>query len=526
MERKNYKCMIVGAGTTGLLCAAEFIRQGVPVSDFVIIDSLKEPHQLPRPCSLSPETIEVLELYGDVAQQVVENSIPLSKIDVYGEGQAIANLDVSTVLTKLTKYNFFCSIELWKTEYFLTKYLADNGVYVAREISVVEVTDNGDKVQVKLSNKEVVEVDYLIGADGGQSTVRKQIGVGFKGTSFANGSVYFQCTTEYTHNSSDTLKYYLADNGLSYFLPLPNNTYCGAIDFTEREEYDYCSKDDAGDLLPIPSEAIENFVHERMFPGFTFGKVLHSSRFRTHNLLADSYWNNNRVFLAGDACHMISPAHGLGANYGIQDALNIAWKVSMVMKGIAHPKLLATYNTEQRQVGETILKMSSDIQSLCDIKSDFGKSVRNATMQYIAPLFQSVHTKFTGILTPKYFGELTVENSGWLSFLYPGRKLLAGDRIPPALYSTFDHRCTGPSFGFTVIVFCRGRIPFILLDVLKTTRLVSAILYGNETNTSQFGAGKEAVFLVRPDGFIGYRADSFQIEPCLKYLKSNAHSMF
>ncbi|KAJ3252771.1 hypothetical protein HK103_001273 [Boothiomyces macroporosus] len=525
MEHKSYKCMIVGAGTTGLLCAAEFVRQGVPVSDFVIIDSLKEPHRLARGCSLSPGTIEVLELYGDVAQQVLENAIHWSNIDFYSEGQPIVKLQNSDELAKYSKYSYYCSIDQWKTEYFLTKFLADNGVYVARDISVVQVHDIGDRVQVKLSNEEIVEVDYLIGADGGKSAVRKQMGIDLKGTSLPNGSVYFHCTTEYNHNSTDTLKYFLSNDGLSYFIPLPNDSYCGVIDLTENEEYDYISKDDQNELLPIPDKAIENLIHERMFPGFEFKEVLYTSRFRAHYLLAQQYWNGNRVFLAGDACHMTSPAHGLGLNYGIHDALNLGWKLSMVMKGLAGPKLLNTYDEERHREGEILVKRTLEMQQTFDVKSDFGKAVRNTILKYVAPMLPKEQTKFAAVLNTRYLGSLTVENSGWLSYLYPGKKLLAGDRIPSTLYPTFDSRCNGPSYGYTVLVFCSGKIPFILLDVLKTTKLVSAILYGNETNASQFGVGREAIFLVRPDGFIGYRADSFQIEPCLKYLKANAQSL-
>ncbi|KAJ3323288.1 hypothetical protein HDV06_002056 [Boothiomyces sp. JEL0866] len=523
---KSYKCMIVGAGTTGLLCAAEFVRQGVPVSDFVIIDSLKEPHRLAKGCSLSPGTIEVLELYGDVAQQVVENAIHWPNIDFYVDGQPIAKLNTSNELAKHTKYNYYCSIDQWKTEYFLTKYLADNGVYVARDISVVEIHDDGDKVRVKLSNEELVDVDYLIGADGGKSTVRRQMGIELKGSSLKNGSVYFHCTTDYNHNSADSLKYFISDGGLSYFIPLPNDSYCGVIDLSENEEYQYISKENSRELLPMPDEVIEKLVNDRMFPGFSFKEVLYTSRFNAHYLLAQKYWNNNRVFLAGDACHMTSPAHGLGLNYGIHDALNLAWKLSLVAKGVADPKLLSSYEEERRREGEILVKKTFEMQQMYETKSDFGKTIRNTLLKYVAPIFKSEQTKFAAVLNTKYFSSLTVENCGWLSYLYPGKKLLAGDRIASALYSTFDSRCKGPSYGFTVIVFCGGKIPFILLDVLKTTRLVSAILYGNETNSPHFGVGKEAVFLVRPDGYIGYRADSFQIEPCLKYLKSNAHSLF
>jgi 3-(3-hydroxy-phenyl)propionate hydroxylase len=336
--------LIAGGGPVGLLCAWLLGRKGVPVRLFDVNDS---PQADPRAATTHPATLDLLsddELADDMAR--VGLVAPIFQFWDRLSGEKVAEFD-HAVLKNDTRHPFVVQCEQFKT----AKLLLDRAhklpnVEVMYGHEVVDVTQSGSAVSVEVRGPGGVASHsgtYLIGADGGRSVVRKQSDIAFEG--FTWPERFIVLATPFDFESS---------HGLSY------RNY-----FADPDEWCNCFKVSADGppglwrtvfpANPDVSEAdlmSDQGVQARLqkfFPASQPYEIVHRNIYVTHQRVAATF-RKGRVLLAGDSAHVNNPIGGMGLNGGIQDAANLAEKLSRVLLDGAPDDLLDLYSLQRRTV--------------------------------------------------------------------------------------------------------------------------------------------------------------------------------
>ncbi|MFI0981094.1 FAD-dependent monooxygenase [Streptomyces sp. NPDC021093] len=344
--------LIVGSGPTGLTLALDLARRDVPVR---IVEKSPEFPRSSRAKGPNPRSLEVLEGLG-VVQEVLAGGrapVPMRK---YRDGVHIADADPFE--GKRPKpdapYDRGLLIAQWKLEEVLRTRLAGHGVHVELGTDVVSYEETGTTVVARTSDGTPIEARYLVGCDGGRSTVRKLMGVSFEGDTheeqlMVNGDVEL---TGADGLSRDHWHQWFDEDGAVMLCPIPGTT--SQWWFQAGPERDA----DGGPVPPSRDSFQRLFDRHARIAGVRLAEAALLSMYRVNVRMVDRY-RSGRVLLAGDAAHVHPIAGGLGMNTGIQDAFNLGWKLAAVVTGQAGEALLDTYEEERLPVAAWTLDTSS-----------------------------------------------------------------------------------------------------------------------------------------------------------------------
>jgi 3-(3-hydroxy-phenyl)propionate hydroxylase len=341
MRRAKHAVVIAGGGPTGLMLAAELALANVDVA--VIERRSGEELHGSRAGGLHARTIEVLDQRGIADRFLAEGQA--MQIQSFGG----TRLDISDFPTR---HNY--GLALWQSrfEHILGAWVGELGVPIVREHEVTGFSQDDAGVVVELSDGRSLRADYLVGCDGGRSVVRKTAGIGFPGwdptTSWLIAEVEMEQTPEFGLRPGGGIG--PSDRGLV------------RVALKERDVAH------AGDpTLQGLSEALI------AVDGTDYG--VHSptwiSRFTDVTRQADRY-RHGRVLLAGDAAHVHPPQGGQGLNTGVQDAMNLGWKLAQVVNGTSPDGLLDSYHAERHPVAARVLRnsMAQIALSATDARTD------------------------------------------------------------------------------------------------------------------------------------------------------------
>jgi 3-(3-hydroxy-phenyl)propionate hydroxylase len=325
----DHAVVIAGGGPTGMMLAGELALAGV---DVVIVERRTDQHvDGSRAGGLHSRTIEVLDQRG-----IAERFLSAGQV-MQVAGYAFIRLDISDFPTR---HNY--GLALWQSEFepILADWVAELGVPTLRGRDVVGLAQDDTGVEVELSGDRSLRAEYLVGCDGGRSLVRKAAGIDFPGldpsTSWMIAEVEMDEEPElgFRRDSAGQHAIGRRQEGEPIRLVL-----------TERDV------DHAGD--PSMDELREALVG---IYGTDYGlrSANWISRFTDMSRQAASYCSG-RVLLAGDAAHVHPPQGGQGLNIGVQDAVNLGWKLAQVVHGTSPESLLDTYHAERHPVGARAL---------------------------------------------------------------------------------------------------------------------------------------------------------------------------
>jgi 2-polyprenyl-6-methoxyphenol hydroxylase-like FAD-dependent oxidoreductase len=321
--------LIAGAGPTGLTLAVDLARRDVRVR---IIDSAASHFVGSRGKGLQERSLEVLADLGVAEQLRTAGWSPRTRTFVNGHLVNESPPSASLILPQ--------SI----VEETLRARLAELGVTVELRTTLAGFDQSADAV-VATTSRGTIAARYLVGCDGGRSTVRKTLGVAFAGSSSANRSVVLGdvevagLSREYGHTWID-----------------PRRGMLALTPFRTVSQWQFVAAADAGE--PSLSEFRRQFDLFTGLRGVTISNPTWVSTYRVNVRMTREY-RVGRVFLAGDAAHVHPPAGGLGMNTGIQDAYNLGWKLARALAGTASPELLDTYQQERVPIAEWTLRTSS-----------------------------------------------------------------------------------------------------------------------------------------------------------------------
>jgi 3-(3-hydroxy-phenyl)propionate hydroxylase len=325
----EHAVVIAGGGPTGLMLAAELALARVDVA----IVERRESQDLAgsRAGGLHARTIEVLDQRGIADRFLAEGKV------AQVAGLAMIPLDISDFPTR---HNY--GLALWQNriEHILAAWVGELGVpiYRAREVTGFVQDDSG--VDVELSDGRGLRAKYLIGCDGGRSLIRKQAGIEFPGwdpsISFLIAEVELAEEAQWGIQRDE--------KGMRALSKMEDGKHVRVLLEQPVEQTGEPTLADLREAL-IAAYGTDYGVHDPIW----------ISRFSDMTRQAASY-RDRRVLLAGDAAHVHSPAGGQGLNIGVQDAVNLGWKLAQVVHGTSPDSLLDSYHAERHPVGARVLK--------------------------------------------------------------------------------------------------------------------------------------------------------------------------
>ncbi|HEY2214753.1 MAG TPA: FAD-dependent monooxygenase, partial [Acidimicrobiales bacterium] len=319
----NHGVVIAGAGPTGMMLAAELTLAGV---DVVMVER-RASHDLDgsRSGGLHSRTLEVLDQRG-----VVDRFLSAGQA-MQVQAYAGIPLDISDFPTR---HNY--GLALWQShiERILASWVSELGVTIIREREVVGFSQNDTGVDVELSDSQTLRADFLVGCDGGRSVIRKTAGIDFPG--WDPSTSWLIAEVEMKQEPKIGLR---AGGGIG-----PADGGRIRVVLTDKElQHGEPTLQEVRDAL-LAVDGTDYGVHSPVW----------ISRFTDLTRQAASY-RKGRVLLAGDAAHVHPPQGGQGLNIGVQDAVNLGWKLAQVVKGTSPVSLLDTYQAERHPVGARVL---------------------------------------------------------------------------------------------------------------------------------------------------------------------------
>ncbi|MBB3036993.1 rifampin monooxygenase [Hoyosella altamirensis] len=329
--------IIVGGGPTGLMLASELRLNGVQV---VVLEKESEAPKWVRSLGLHVRSIEVMDQRG-----LLERFLAQGK--QYPVGGFFAGIDKPAPRGLDTAHPYVLGIPQTITDRLLAERAAELGADLRRGCEVVGLRQDGEGVTVELPDGTHLRSRYVVGCDGGRSTVRKLLGVGFPGEPSRCDILLGEMEADAALKTVMTVVAEVRETEKRFGLgPLGDGVYRVVVPAARVSE--------DRSVAPVLDEFKQQL---RAFAGTDFG--VHSprwlSRFGDATRLAERY-RSGRVSLAGDAAHIHPPMGGQGLNLGIQDAFNLGWKLAAEVNGWGPPGLLDTYETERRPVATDVLE--------------------------------------------------------------------------------------------------------------------------------------------------------------------------
>ena len=526
--------LVVGAGPTGLALAALLHSLGGQVR---IVDRRVHPRPS-RAFIMHPRTLEVLAPLG-VADTLVAAGDPSAQVQVHA-ARRVASIQLAHPRISDTPYPYLLAIPQATVERVLEEHLRHAGVTVERDIRFVSLTQRGDTVTSTLEQpsgwQERIETAYVVGCDGADSTVRAQAGIVFRTRPYRPLVILADVALDGLE--PDTVHCFVGAGGILFLFPSPeqaaglagsSSPAVGWRMLTVRPSTGLDATSSQPDLAWLQAAADRFTAGVVRLRDVTWAETVRLRRGQA------STYRNGRVFLAGDAAHVHSPAGAQGMNTGIQDACNLGWKLALAAMGAAGERLLDSYEVERRPLARRVRQLT-DLAFFAEAE-DFPPLalVRQCVTPALLPLVN-------GITIPRQGFRLL----GGLTFGYgtgpavaegtptPRRGLRAGDRLPDAAITCGGrprrlHQTLRPP-GFHLLLcgdrsvsdpgqveLLRGRCA-IPLRVHRLSRQPSPDEIGDPTGRTLARLGGTSVSLIRPDGYVGYRSSGSSLNGVADYL--------
>ncbi len=332
--------VVAGAGPTGLMCALALGRRGVPVIVLEAEGALA--HDL-RAGTFHPPTLEMMAPYG-ITARMLETGLPVRHWQIRDKrGELVAEFDLG-LLADLTPYPYRLHLEQHRlTPIQLDILRRETGADIRFGHRLTGFTQGPDHVRVAVAAgdaEETIAAAWLIGADGGRSTVRKTLGTEFEGFTWPEQFVVASTPYDFAQHGFAMNSYVSDPVDWAAVFKMPDAGPPGI--WRVVVPGDPALSDEA----LLDAEAVERGL-QRVVPRGERFAVRYKSVYRVHQRVAKSF-RDGRVLLAGDAAHLNNPMGGFGLNSGIHDAVNLADKLAAVWHGEADDSLLDLYARQRR----------------------------------------------------------------------------------------------------------------------------------------------------------------------------------
>ena len=545
--------LVVGAGPVGLTLASELHRHGVACR---VVERADSPCPDSRATDMQPRTLEILHDMG-LVDEALAIGHKHAGVSLHSDGRWLARMSFEKLDSP---YPYALGIPQDVTERLLLRHLEKLGGSIERRVEVARVEPKPDGAVVTLlypdGRWDKERPKWIIGCDGASSAVRAGLGLPFEGSSYEDRFLMADVRMTWDEHLDHIYFFYGSD---TFFLVLPLQGDRRVRLFTNEPSG--------------PERALTLDTFQELFARATsipakLDEPGWMTRFRIHKRIVPKYRVGN-VFLAGDAAHIHSPVSGQGMNLGMQDAYNLAWKLALVARGKAPESLLDSYEPERRPLALSVLEDSDKDQKRAMVQGRFGQAVRNNVLEIVTRFPSLVRKRGemnaqigvsyrgspivaeerAGLLGTKLRDDPTSESPTFKDWRDFASAPAAGDRVPDlhlgeaSLFERlrgthhtvmlFDGRApTAEGYenlsriAAAVVVRWGGIVrPVIVVhgakappELQRETRTDRVWMDPDGKLHARFGAGSECVYIVRPDGYVGYRAQPAEQAGVERYL--------
>ena len=477
--------LIVGAGPTGLVLALWLSQFGIRPR---IIDRVAEPGTTSRALAVQARTLELYRQIG-LADDVLRAGHSVKAVNLWVRGQRAAQLPFGAVGEGLTAYPFLHIFPQDEHERLLIARLAAAGITVERSVELISARNAGDGVEFALRHaggrQEQGQSAFVVGCDGAHSAVRGAMGVSFSGGTYRQ--LFYVADIEGAGLALDgQLHIDLDEADFLAIFPLSGTGRVRLIG-TVRDE----RADDAGALGfdDVSQRAMTGL-------GLVVNRVNWFSTYHVHHRVADAF-RADRMFIAGDAAHIHSPAGGQGMNTGIGDAINLAWKLAAVLNGKAPMAILDSYQAERIGFARRLVETTDRVFSFVTAEGRLADRIR---MQLVPRLFP----RLIRLAAVRDFMFRTVSQ---IMISYRGGPLAegragavhGGDRLPWVRVDGSDN--FAPLIGMHWQVHVYGEPTPDLEEWCAEARL-PLHAFAWQDIWERKGLARDAGYLIRPDGYV------------------------
>jgi 2-polyprenyl-6-methoxyphenol hydroxylase-like FAD-dependent oxidoreductase len=370
--------LIVGAGPTGLTLGAQLQALGASVR---LIDRQLDRVRESRALAVQPRTLEVLAGLG-ISPKLVERGNAAVALRMHA-GRRVVPLPLFDIGIEDTAYPFLLFISQAETEAVLSEHVATRGLRVDRGVELVAFEAGEENVTCALSNDhgitEELRARYLVGCDGAHSTVRRGAGIPFEGGAYPQTFALADLEVD-GDLERDGVHVFMGAQGMLFFFPLGTPAswrMMGMRPVRPNGRAQDMAEPSLDQLQAISDSYTGGALRLRDPAWLTY--------FRLHHRQAARY-RAGRVFLAGDAAHVHSPAGAQGMNTGIQDAWNLGWKLALAARRMADEALLDSYEAERWPIGRFVLRFSDRAYSIATSENALVRFARTQVVPRVAPM--------------------------------------------------------------------------------------------------------------------------------------------
>ncbi|MFO0548303.1 MAG: FAD-dependent monooxygenase [Polyangiaceae bacterium] len=370
----NVDVLVVGAGPTGLLLAAELLRHQCSV---LLVDKAAGPSAFSKGVVVHARTLEILDAIG-LADELVARGVVVRGLSAFSDGEPWLAADFEELETR---FPYLLSVAQTDTEAVLSRWLERLGGRVVRGVELVALT-GGEATVESSSGRATVRAKWIVGCDGAHSTVRTLAAIPFAGKTYQETFVLGDLEIGWEGEvAADRALLFTGKGGAAAFFPMRANRWR----LVAAVEAALAPGRDAPSLEELQS------ISDRM----TLGRAklrdpVWTHRFEVHSRQAATY-REGRVLLAGDAAHAQSPVGGQGLNTGLQDAHNLGFKLALACRGAGSAALLDSYHAERHPIGARVLADTDLVTRLGSARSSFARTLRDGVVRALAGVARVEH---------------------------------------------------------------------------------------------------------------------------------------
>lgn len=505
---QDSEVLIAGAGPTGLVLALWLARLGVKIR---IVDKNPYPAAHSRALAVQSRTLEFYQQLG-FAHELVEGGHRVSGLNLWVAGRQVAHAPFSDIGRGLTPFPFPLIYPQDEHEPLLIRHLAELGVQVERPTELVSFTQSASdpdapitaRLRLADGSEQTCRCAFLAGCDGARSVVRQSLNIGFPGGEYTH--LFYVADVQASGAvANGELHVALDETDFLAIFPLNDSGRIRLVG-TVRDE----QAEQASDQLSWQdvSKRVLNWIHVDV------QSVNWFSTYRVHHRVAESF-RDGRAFLLGDAAHIHSPVGGQGMNTGIGDAVNLSWKLANVLRGKAPASLLDTYEPERIAFARRLVATTDQAFTAVTSDSELAVLIRLHVVPHVLPALMGSDAARRFLFRTVSQTNINYRSSE-LSEGHTGR-LHAGDRLPwLQLGDNSDNFAPLSSLDWQIHIYSNWTCPDI--GRLSSQRKLAFHVFPWQPSFAQSGFAENAVYLIRPDGYIAFADPTAKARNLAAYL--------